>query len=300
MKIPNIDDVEAFWNDKPCGLPSLDSPGDRKPFFLEIEKQRYQKHPRILYYADFKSYRLKRVLEIGCGIGTDGIQFSKHGALYTGVELTEEGSRIAKERFKLFGQPGEIIKLNAEELPFPDNHFDHVYSFGVIHHSPHPEKIVSEIYRVLKPGGTINIMLYNRTSFYYLIEVKLIRKIFFKFCHKKKLCRAAFLIFNKELYSRCEAFREKLQIMKMRNPRPSQQEWLSMNTDDAFCPIAGVYSKREAGKLFRAFRNFKSEVWFIDKDNWFLWLAFMRFIPGRIINWLEFNAGWFRMVQAQK
>lgn len=298
--MPKIIDVEQFWNANPCGLPKDSCQADQEGIFLQTEEERRLKQDKIPLYAKFALYKDKKVLEIGCGIGTDGIQFARAGALYTGVDLTERGVAISKERFHSFGQCGEFVKANAEMLPFANNSFDHVYSFGVIHHSPHPERIVSEIYRVLKPGGTITIMLYNRTSFYYLIEVKFIRRLFFDFCDKKELCPTFFRIFGKRLCSRFESFRVKLEAMKKQNPHPSAGEWIAMNTDDVFCPIAGVYSEKEARKLFSQFSNFKSEVWFIDKDNWVLWLVCIRFLPAAIVRWLESHFGWFRMSMATK
>src|SRR6266481_7746186 len=82
-------------------------------------------------------------------------------------------NRISPARMRgfdifMFGLPGRFETANAEEkLPFADNTFDHVYSFGVIHHSPAPERIASEIHRVLKKGGTFTVMLYNRSSINY-------------------------------------------------------------------------------------------------------------------------------------
>ena len=95
------------------------------------------------------------------------------------MDLTPKAVEIARERFELFDVPGRFKVANAaERIPFPDASFDHVYSFGVIHHSPVPERIVSEIYRVLRPGGTFTVMLYNRCSINYYIEIMFLRKIF--------------------------------------------------------------------------------------------------------------------------
>lgn len=296
----NINDIEIFWNLNPGGINSSYKTVDKESFFKKNEDERYSRYPEILSYADFKSCRGKKILEVGCGIGADGILFARHGAYYTGVDLTETAVEISRERFRLLGLKGQILKLNAEKLSFPDNYFDLVYSFGVIHHTHCPDKIVSEIYRVLKPGGNITIMLYNRTSFYYLLEVKVIRKIFFKICNRKNLCGALFSLYNKRLFSRFEFFREKLEKMKMLNSYPSENEWIAMNTDNVFCPMARVYSKKEANKLFSLFSDFKTEVWFIDKDNWIIWLVFGRFIPNWLEKWLESKLGWFRMVKARK
>ncbi|MFH1504742.1 MAG: class I SAM-dependent methyltransferase, partial [Candidatus Omnitrophota bacterium] len=207
---------------------------------------------------------------------------------------------IAKDRFNIFNKTGDLRKINAEKLPFSDESFDHVYSFGVIHHSPYPQKIVDEIYRVLKPQGTATIMLYNRMSFYYLLEVKIIRKLFFAICHKDNFCKRLFMLFNKQRISRLEVFRKKLAEIKAIKNNPTNDEWISMNTDDVFCPIARVYSKLEAKRLFYKFRSFKTTLWFIDKENWILWQAISRIIPVFIERWLETNFGWFRMIQIRK
>ena len=295
-----IRDVETYWNTNPCQIACYLENSDKKQAFLEIEKERYSVFADILKYADFSGFKGKKVLEVGCGIATDGIQFVQNGADYTGVDLTDAAISIAKERFGLFNQKGEFFKINAEKLPFPDNYFDHIYSFGVIHHSPHPELIVDEIYRVLKAGGTINVMLYNRTSFYYLIEVKLIRKIFFNLSDKKRFWNSIFKLFGKRNAARFESLRQKFEKMKIRNSKPSNLEWISMNTDGAFCPIARVYSKSESRKLFGKFKEFNSKIWFIDKNNWFLWIVFGRLMPKGAEKWLESHSGWFRMIKAKK
>ncbi|HPL82739.1 MAG TPA: methyltransferase domain-containing protein [Candidatus Omnitrophota bacterium] len=293
-------EVEKFWNENPCGASAYFSGSAKRDAFTAIEKERYAKQDKIAAYASFGSYKGKRVLEIGCGIGSDGIQFARAGAFYTGVDVTEAAVAISRERFELFNQKGEFIKINAEKLPFADGSFDYVYSFGVIHHSPCPEKIVSEINRVLKPGGKITVMLYNRSSFYYLLEVSILRKLFFSICDKKRLCGKLFGIFGKRHAMRFESYREKLARYKSINGKPSSEEWISMNTDDVFCPISRVYSAGQSRRLFTDFKNFKTTVWFIDKDNWFLWFVFGKFIPRGLYRILENHSGWFRMIQADK
>jgi len=108
------------------------------------------------------------VLEIGCGIGTDTINFAREGAEVTVVELSDESIRVAEQRADVFGISDHIkfYNGNAEELTtlVPVAPHDLVYSFGVIHHSPHPERILDEARRYLEPGGTLKVMVYNRYS----------------------------------------------------------------------------------------------------------------------------------------
>ena len=174
-----INDVKAFWDANPCQS-NLSDKENRKKYFEEISHKRYfwrEWHVPII--AEFEKFKNKDVLEIGCGIGTDGFEFAKNGAHYVGIDLTPNSVKLAKERFDLFNVKGEFKVVNAEEgLPFPDNSFDHIYSFGVIHHSPNTEAIVDEMYRVLKPSGTFTVMLYNRSSINYYIEIMFLRKLF--------------------------------------------------------------------------------------------------------------------------
>src|SRR6516162_1405996 len=175
----NLNDVRNFWDANPCQA-LLSVSEDRRRYFQEISDKRYGgREWHVPIVAKFDAFRGKDVLEIGCGIATDGLQFAKNGANYIGVDLTPQAIDLAKERFSLFGVPGRFEVANAEEgLPFPDHCFDHVYSFGVIHHSPVPEKIVREIHRVLKRGGTATIMLYNKGSINYYIEIMFLRRLF--------------------------------------------------------------------------------------------------------------------------
>ena len=233
MAETNITEVKQFWNSNPCQS-DLSSAEDRRRYFEEISRKRYEgREWHVPTVAKFDGYRGKEMLEIGCSIATDGLEFAKRGANYTGVDLTPHSIELARERFGLFGVAGKFVVVNAEEkLPFPDNAFDHVYSFGVIHHSPTPAKIVAEAYRVLKPGGTITIMLYNRTSINYYIEIMFLRKMFRLLLLPKFMPR---LISAATGFARwkLEGHREIL----LKKGKMTKQEWISMNTDGPFCPL---------------------------------------------------------------
>lgn len=166
-----LDDVRTFWDADPCQA-NLSHSEDRLRYFQEISDRRYGGRDwHVPMVAKFGAFRGKDVLEVGCSIATDGLEFAKSGANYVGLDLSPHSIELAKERFSLFGIPGRFEVVNAEEgLPFADGSFDHVYSFGVIHHSPSPEKIVQQIHRILRKGGTFTVMLYNRSSINYYIE----------------------------------------------------------------------------------------------------------------------------------
>src|SRR5438874_8909500 len=135
----DIIDVKGFWNAIPCQS-RLSQEAERRRYFQEISRKRFQgREWHIPIIAKFDTFRGKDVVEIGCGVGTDGIEFARNGANYVGVDLTPKSVELTRERFNLFGVAGRFEVANVEEsLPLPDESIDHVYSFGVIHHSPAP------------------------------------------------------------------------------------------------------------------------------------------------------------------
>jgi len=155
--------VRAYWEKEPCGTRGLSS-ADRKRYFDEVETERYQLEPYIRDFATFERGRGKTLLEVGVGAGTDFINWVRHGAIATGVDLTEEGVRLTRERLELEGLRAEVRVGDAEQLPFDDESFDLVYSYGVLHHSPDTRAAIAEVRRVLRPGGSALIMIYHVPS----------------------------------------------------------------------------------------------------------------------------------------
>jgi ubiquinone/menaquinone biosynthesis C-methylase UbiE len=289
--VNNIKAVQAFWDANPCGSRLSDEP-ERREYFAEIEAKRYSHESHISQIARFGDFKGKRVLEIGTGIGTDGLQFQTNGARYVGIDLTLAGQRLAKEQFGLAGCESNVMVGNAEILPLAGDYFDHIYSFGVIHHSPSTETIVNEMFRVLKPGGTFCVMIYNRSSINYYLEIMFLRKLF------RWLLYPAFM--PKFLSRLLRLDRNKLEthrriLLSKRNV--TKQEWISMNTDGPECPLAKVYNKREALKLFDKFSDVRTEIWFFDRSHW----PFIgRIMPNSMTKWLGSHWGWHRIVYGRK
>jgi ubiquinone/menaquinone biosynthesis C-methylase UbiE len=163
-----ITDVQQYWDARPCNIRHSTKPVGSKEYFDEVEARKYLVEPHIPAFAEFERWEGKRVLEVGCGIGTDSINFARAGAELTAVELSSESLRIAAQRADVMGVTDRIqfIQANAEELTdaLPDEPYDLVYSFGVIHHTPHPERALAEMRNLTAPGGTLKLMVYHRRS----------------------------------------------------------------------------------------------------------------------------------------
>lgn len=160
--------VQNYWNTRPCNIRHSQKPVGTKEYFDEVEARKYFVESHIPHFAEFERWNGKKVLEIGCGLGTDTINFARHGAQVTAVDLTEKSLELARQRAKVFGLEDRIrfIQANAEELSssVPVEPYDLVYSFGVIHHTPHPGKVLDEIRKYITPQSTVKIMVYNRWS----------------------------------------------------------------------------------------------------------------------------------------
>jgi ubiquinone/menaquinone biosynthesis C-methylase UbiE len=159
--------VRQFWESEICGTnPDLigQAPMHTLEWYEAIERHRYTVEPFIHTVAQFPSANGKKVLEIGVGAGTDHLQWARAGAECYGVDLTDAAIEATRQRLALYGLSSQLQRTDAEHLPFEDNTFDIVYSWGVIHHSERPQAIIAEIHRVLKQGGTFNGMMYHRPS----------------------------------------------------------------------------------------------------------------------------------------
>ncbi len=174
-KIKLIEKVEKYWDDRPCNVRHSNKELGTPEYFEEVEMKKYFVEPHILDFTEFPRWKDKNVLEIGCGLGTAGINFVKSGANYTGVELSTKTLQLAKKRFEVNNKLGLFYHGNAEDLTsfIPIKVFDLVYSFGVIHHTPNPEKIISELINYMNPDSILKIMVYAKQSWKnYMIEAE--------------------------------------------------------------------------------------------------------------------------------
>lgn len=161
-----LSDVQDFWNARPCNIRHSEAEIGTKQYFDEVEARKYLVEPHIKDFANFPNWKGKRVLEIGCGIGTDAINFARTGADYTGVELSSESLSLTKKRFEVFGLPGRLLVGDAESLAslFPNETFDLIYSFGVLHHTPNLIKALESISELSNDSTIVKVMVYAENS----------------------------------------------------------------------------------------------------------------------------------------
>ncbi len=155
--------VFEFWNAGSCGE-DLYLTSTKRSGYEDQARSRYKLEPYILEFAKFELSKGKRILEIGVGLGADHQLFAEAGAILTGVDLTKRAIENTKNRFDTFKLQSSLSVGDAENLSFSDETFDIVYSWGVLHHSPNTPRAISEVLRVLKPGGTARIMIYSKWS----------------------------------------------------------------------------------------------------------------------------------------
>jgi 2-polyprenyl-3-methyl-5-hydroxy-6-metoxy-1,4-benzoquinol methylase len=163
-----IDKVYDYWNTRPCNIKHSNKEIGTKEYFEEVTARKYKVEPHILKFANFGQYKNKQVLEVGCGIGTAAQSFIENGANYTGIDLSHKSVELTQNRLSLFGLPGHVFQGNIEEISnIVNKQFDLIYSFGVLHHTPNTELAINNIYKMLKPGGEVKLMMYAKNSWKY-------------------------------------------------------------------------------------------------------------------------------------
>jgi SAM-dependent methyltransferase len=167
--------VRAYWNTRIHDLEMTRRPVGSREFFDELDAYRFDKLAYLPKVVDFQGFRRSRLVEIGCGIGTDLARFARGGARVTGVDLSETAVRLAKTNLELSGHGGAVLVADGAALPLHDESVDVVYAHGVLQYSAEPRRLVEESRRVLKPGGTAIFMVYNRVS--WLMALSRVMKV---------------------------------------------------------------------------------------------------------------------------
>ena len=269
-----IAQVRDFWNRRPCNIRHSSRPIGEREYFDEVEARKYFVEPHIPGFAVFSQWSGKRVLEVGCGIGTDTINFARAGAQVTAIDLSERSLEIARNRAAVYKLTNiDFVHANVEELAAilpPTTRYDLVYSFGVLHHTPNPNIALRQMVSFLAPGGTLKLMVYHRYSwkaFVVLITYG----------------RGAFWNLDRIIAQHSEA-----------------QEG---------CPVTYAYTKRQIQALIEG-AGCRIQELFVD--HIFPWripayvqyryekVWHLRILPRPIFRWLETHFGWHLCVTAVK
>jgi ubiquinone/menaquinone biosynthesis C-methylase UbiE len=159
-----IAEITAYWDHHIHDLAIVTNPVGTPGFFRELDEYRYDKLNYLPRLVDFSTYKGKYLLEIGCGVGVDLVRFARAGAIVTGVDLSTTSIELTRRNFAQHDLAADLLVMNGEALQFPDDMFDVVYAHGVLQYTANPNQMISEIHRVLKPGGEAILMVYNRNS----------------------------------------------------------------------------------------------------------------------------------------
>jgi len=268
-----LDAVQAYWDARPCNIRHSPQLVGTRAYFDEVEARKYFVEPHIPPFADFPRWKGKRVLEIGCGIGTDTISFARAGAKVTAVDLSPKSLEIARTRAEVYGFSDRIQFhcANGEELSssVPVEKYDLVYSFGVIHHSPHPDRILSQLRHYLAPGGALKLMVYHRHSW-----------------------KAAWIVLGT---GRARFWR--------------LDELVARNSEaQTGCPVTYIYTREEARRFVEA-QGFR--VTDVRVDHIFAYQVadyvnyryvkewYFRWLPQSSFRWLEQSFGWHLLITAE-
>ena len=256
------------WGQDPCGAEyAREHELGTREFFDAVERNRYGEYAqwmsRLMGFDQFEGAKL---LEIGCGMGTDLLQFARGGARCTGIDLTPRSVEITPHRFGLYGNQGSFMIADGERLPFATESFDVVYSNGVLHHTPDTSGAIREIHRVLRKNGTAKVMLYHRNSLNYWIEIVLRRGVLAG------------------------------EYLRGRSSEEIMSRVIEFSEHEAR-PLVKVYSRREAKALFNQFKEVIVEVEQLARSE----LRFLSpLISDKLFHLLCKSIGWNVVITARK
>lgn len=279
-KINNLQQqIKKWWSLNPLIYDwhkTLKIPEGSREFFDEIDRRFFnaaffaQEEGKAPFskLIDYTAIRGKRVLEIGCGAGALASVFARQDLSISAIDLTYTATCYTKRRFEIYKLKGNILQMDAEMMGFKDATFDFIWSWGVIHHSENPRRVVSEMYRVLRPGGKVAVMVYNRNSIHFWVYLMLIRGVF---CAK---------LFTHSVQEVCNRYSDGL--------------------------IANYYTSKQLEEIFQknGFSDLETTIYGQKADAYPLprkikiWLIAL--IPICITKWLLFNFGTFLYLTASK
>jgi SAM-dependent methyltransferase len=285
----------AFWGANQPGFRFTEAPPGSPAFFDEIERHRYELEPHIPEVVDFARWAGKDVLEAGCGMATDGLQFARAGAAYTGCDLSQDALALARRRFDREQLSGRFVHGSVTELPFVDESFDLVYSHGVIHHVPDTERAVREFRRVLRPGGVALVMLYHRRSLNYAFTIMVVRRAL----AVSLLVPGLISVLTRVTGETPDLLHKHRSLMRFHGLRYLRDRtlFLANNTDGPGNPLSKVYSRMEARRLFGDFAPVSTTVRYL---NLRIYPFGSRVAATNLGRRAERRAGWHLYIAARK
>jgi ubiquinone/menaquinone biosynthesis C-methylase UbiE len=260
--------AQEQWGQDPCGAKyARDHNLGTREFFEAVEQQRYNDYaPWMRRLMGFDQFAGVSLLEIGCGMGSDLLQFARGGALCTGIDLTPRSIEITRHRFALYDQKASLMISDSERLPFKSNSFDVVYSNGVLHHTPDTEGAIQEVHRVLRPGGVAKIMLYHRNSLNFWVEIVLRRGILAG------------------------------EYLRGRSSEQIMSRVIEFSEHEAR-PLVKVYSRKQARELFNQFKDVKIDVEQLTRSE----LRFLSpLVSDSLFKRIARKIGWNVIITARK
>jgi SAM-dependent methyltransferase len=258
-----------LWNADPCGGAIDGQTEGTAAFFREVDRQRYEAYaPWLGEAVGFGAGQSRRVLEVGCGMGTDLARFARHGATVFGVDLTPRHLAITRARLLNEDVIPRLVRGDAEHLPMGDGTVDLVYSFGVLHHTPDITKALDEIHRVLRPGGRLVLGLYHRHSMFYWLNTMLVAGV---------------------LHGRL-----------WRDGRRRLMADIERHDHSDAMPLVNVYSRRETSRLLHRFSAVETTTHHLEASQFSYLAPLVRKIPRARLEHLGARWGWYVIAKATK
>lgn len=170
MPQPTSAVVRQYWDAHIHDLDiSTHAPGTAG-FFGDLDQYHFEKLHHLLRLIDFDAWRGKAVLDVGCGAGVEVVRFARAGAHTAGIDISAQAVRLTRQNLDHQRLNASLAVADGEHLPFPDNSFDFIFAHGVVQYAADDRAVVSECQRVLKPGGTLIVQVYNRVSWLHLLS----------------------------------------------------------------------------------------------------------------------------------
>lgn len=253
------------WTHRPCG--ALDGFDEYTlEYFQAVERNRYEEYaPWMRHFVSFDAFAGQKVLEVGVGQGTDLVQFAKGGAEVFGIDITERHLDLAERNFALRGMHAELQRATAAAIPFADDSFDLVYSFGVLHHTDDTVRCISECRRVLKPGGVMLLGLYHTFSVFHAYTI-LVNGVL-----RGRLHRLGY----RGLMSRIESGADGVTI----------------------APLVKTYSRGQLRHILEDFREVRFDVRHLSASDFG---KFKYVLPASLVELAGRHVGWYLFARATK